>query len=250
MYHQRRCDSLIIPLILTHQHQQPCSASAGESPRNPLPNPFKTVTNSHLPAGSPSSSSPRTHLQCQLLPSLSSIPPDTQLTPPQLHPLLLPPNLHPQPALHLLLHPPRHPLPLLLPLGRPLLLPLLRLPRRLVRAPPRFFPHLPSSSPSTSPSPSFSTHQAFNSELNPAKNNMGEFLVNAVNETAIALAGAAVGEVKRRVLGGVGAQGQDRGRAGSGRAWGLSGLGAGLGRGSGGLSVWMFMCGCEDSLIK
>lgn len=49
---------------------------------------------------------------------------------------------------------------------------------------------------------------------------MGEFLVNAVNETAIALAGAAVGELKRRVLGGVGGPG---GGQGEGREW--TGLG-------------------------
>lgn len=56
---------------------------------------------------------------------------------------------------------------------------------------------------------------------------MAEFLVNAVNETAIALAGAAVGEVKRRVLGGGdGGQGQGREWTGLGLEWVRSWLGA------------------------
>ena len=46
---------------------------------------------------------------------------------------------------------------------------------------------------------------------------MGEFPVNAVNETAIFLAGAVVGEMKRRILGGVRGQVGPQMRAGSGR---------------------------------
>ncbi|KAG6988587.1 aminopeptidase 2 [Physcia stellaris] len=87
-----------------------------------------------------------------------------------------------------------------------------------------FEPRHVSSPISPSPSPNSSTPSS-DFEAG-GKTNMGEFIVNAVNETAIALAGAAVGEVKRRVLGGAGGQGEGREWTGLGLEWVRSWLGA------------------------
>lgn len=74
---------------------------------------------------------------------------------------------------------------------------------------------------------------------------MKEFPVNAVNETAISLAGAVVGEMKRRILGGVG------GQVGPRRGEGVDGVGAQVGEGlAGGEGMASCMFGSSRAAVS